>query len=60
MRPHTMFQSIQTFVNDKFTEQFHFLIIFFAQIDFLFTIFVCALYRLSATFKLLHHFGFVR
>ena len=32
----------------------------FARIDFLFTVFVCSLYRLLATFKLLHYFGFGR
>ena len=55
--PCTMFQSIQTFsVNGKFTEHDHFLC---AQIDLLLTIFVCLCYRLWATIRLLHHFGFV-
>ena len=53
--PCTMFQSIQTFsVNGKFTERYH---IFCAWID-LFTIFICSGYRLWATIRLLHHFGF--
>ena len=49
-------------VNGIFTERFHFCCWFFwcACTDFLFTIFVSSLYRSSATFKLLHHFGFVR
>ena len=39
----------------------HFHFSFFPpRIDFLFTIFICSLYRSSATFKLLLHFGFVR
>ena len=43
------------FVNGKFTKRFHFL---GARID-LFIIFVCSLYSLWATVRLLHHFGFV-
>ena len=43
------------FVNGKFTKRFHFLC---AQIDLLFIIFVCSLYSLWATVRLLHHFGF--
>ena len=51
-----MFRSIQTFsVNSKFTECYH---IFCARID-LFTIFIRSRYRLWATIRLLHHFGFV-
>ena len=57
MMPCTMFWFIQTFsVNGKFTERYH---IFCAWIDLLFTIFVCSRYRLWATIRLLHHFGFV-
>ena len=57
MMPCTMFRSIQTFsVTIKFSERYH---IFCAQIDLLFTIFVCSCYRLWATIRLLHHFGFV-
>jgi len=33
---------------------------FTEQTDFLFTNSVCSFYRSSATFKLIHHFGFVR
>ena len=44
------------FVSSKFTKRLHF---FCAQIGFLFTIFLCSLYRSWATFRLLHHFGFV-
>ena len=48
-------RTIQTFsVNGKFAESY----IFCAWID-LFTIFVCSRYRLWATIRLLHHFGFV-
>ena len=68
MMPRMMFRSIQTFfvVNGTFTERFHLCVCVCvcvcARIDFHFTIFVCSLYnyRSSATFKLLHHFGFVR
>ena len=57
MMPCMMFQSIQTFsVIGKFTECYH---SFCAQIDLLFTIFVCSHYRPWATIRLLHHFGFV-
>ena len=50
-----MFRSIQTFsVTGKFTERYH---IFCAQIDLLFTIFVCSHYRPWATIRLVHHFG---
>ena len=51
-------------VNGTFTEHFHLCVCLCvcAKTDFCFTVFVCSLYnyRLSATFKLLHHFGFVR
>ena len=51
-------------VNGTFTERFHLCVCLCvcAKTDFCFTVFVCSLYnyRLSATFKLLHHFGFVR
>ena len=52
-----VFWSIQTFYVGIFTEHFHFP----PPTDRLWKIiFICSLYRLSATFKLLHHFGFVR
>ena len=44
------------FVNGKFAKRFHF---WGAQIDLLFIIFICSLYSMWATFRLLHHFGFV-
>ena len=55
--PCTIFRSIQTFsVTIKFSERYH---IFCAQIDLLFTIFICSCYTPWATISLLHNFGFV-
>ena len=51
-----MFLSVQTFCERQIYWMFP---LFGARIDILFAIFICSLFRLWVTFKLLHHFGFV-